>query len=107
MAVLMLMDANHEGLLFSWFQVCLGPTTRQAGPTGTMLALQPLIPFLLTSFLFVNQLQQCHAVYASGDNVFFACCVKKAVGLSTSCNTMLKELSVIVLVEIQIQFFRK
>ncbi|XP_075876405.1 roundabout homolog 1-like isoform X2 [Nelusetta ayraudi] len=30
-----------------------------------MLALQPLIPFLLTSFLFVNQLQQCHAVYAS------------------------------------------
>lgn len=70
------MDANHEGLLFSWFQVCLGPTTRQAGPTGTMLALQPLIPFLLTSFLFVNQLQQCHAVYASGDNVFSGHMVK-------------------------------
>lgn len=105
--------------MFSWFQVCLGPTTTQAGPTVTMLALQPPISFLLTSLLCVNQLQQCHAVYASGDKVFsghvpqlhavlscsfsfrtthnsdlYLLYVEKL--LSTSCTTILKELSVTV-----------
>lgn len=70
------MDANHEGLLYSWFQVYLGPTERQAGPTVTMLTLQRPISLLLTSLLFVNQLQQCHAVFPSGDNVFVGQIVK-------------------------------